>query len=262
MPPVAASPAGVPLVSNTQTNKVRADFDVEKFRVLIQQKGYYAIWRKAVMCPCLNLESQQSKQDCENCSAAGYFYVNPIETQILMSNLERKKHAYANLGEWLEGSSMVTTFPEVRPAHLDSFEMLDGVMTYNEYFVKGERSGKRAVLPAGQDAATYKVVSVLHMFYEDAARQVVQLERGLDFEVTAAGWIVWLTKRKQPAEGTVITISYEFHPVWIVTTHPHGLRASLRRGPDSNKLVPLPLQAAVRLAYLTEIKTAIHSLDV
>lgn len=251
IPSTVTKPSQQTALSASELGKTRADFRVVEFRRIIQQKGYPLIWRKALLCPCVNKETEQARADCQTCDSSGFFYIEPLEIQGIMTGLEKKKDIYRNLGEWLEGSSMVTVEPEYRLGYRDSVEMVHSLMVFNEWITKGNRRGARHKLPENHDACRYKVVNVLHMLYERAENDYVLLERGVHFDVTKNGWIRWKGSALSIPDGTTFSVNYEFHPVWIVVTHPHSVRDTIIKFKQVNfTATALPLQAAVKLDYL------------
>lgn len=232
--------------------KTRADFRPEEFRKLIQQKGYYFVWRKAILCPCANPESQQPRVNCRICDSSGFIYVEPRVIQGVMMGLEKRKDIYRNLGEWLEGSAMVTVEPEHKLGFKDSLEMQHSLMAFNEWITKGNRRGIRADLPKGVDVARYRIARILHLLYEVDERPVA-LSEGVHFEITEQGWIRWLSPAAGIPDGTLFSINYEFHPIWLVITHPHSVRdtVSKYKRPDFT-VQSLPIQATVKLDYLLD----------
>ncbi len=254
----------------SQINKGRVDFKVDNFTRIILQKGYQFVWRKALLCPCTSPATDQARVDCQVCDSSGYIYIEPITVQGIMTNLEMKKGIYRNLGEWLEGTSVVTTTPEIRLGYRDSLAMVHSLMTFNEWITKGNRRGVRTRLPLGHDVCRYRVVNMLHLMYEvDKTTGKVSTEKvnpdnlrpkaaelGVDFEITKDGWIKWLFRgNERIPDGTVLTVHYEFHPVWIVITNPHGVRDTVTRLKEPLPTAKaLPLQVAVKLDYLIESK--------
>lgn len=241
-----------PRLSVDQLKKTRADIRVEEFRRIIQQKGYFLVWRKAILCTCFNAETEQAKADCSVCDGSGYFYIEPLDVQGIMTNLEKRKDIYRNLGTWLEGSSMVTIEPEFRPGYRDSYEMVHSIATFNEWITKGNRRGPRSKLPANHDVARYRIVKMLHML-RDVDGQPVGVEEKIHFEITDDGWIKWIGAGREIPDGTVFSINYEFHPVWIVVSHPHALRDTVTAFKHAVPAAQaMPVQAAVKLDYLIE----------
>lgn len=246
----ALRPGDQVVVNDVVLKKNRADLRVEDFRKVIRQQGYRLTWRKAILCTCVNQESHQATLDCSVCDTSGFFYIEPIEVQGIMTNLEKRKDLYRHLGEWLEGASMVTVEPEHRLGYRDSLQMTDSVMSFNEWIIKGNRRGTRSKLPEGQDSARYRIVRVMHLLH-DVNGSPSAVTCGIHFEVTDDGWIKWIGPGEDLKEGTVFSINYEFRPVWIVTNNPHAVRDTIT---GFKKPAPvaqsLPVQAAVKLDFL------------
>jgi hypothetical protein len=173
-----------------------------------------------------------------------------------MTGLELRKDVYRNLGEWLEGSSVVTTMPEVRLSYRDSIEMVHSVMVFNEWITKGNRRGIRSRMPHGQDVCRYRVVTMLHLVMDVNGVPLV-LENGTHFVINRSGWIQWTPQGDSLVDdGTVLSAHYEFHPVWIVVSHGHVVRDQVVKFRSPVPVsTALPLQAAVKLDYLLDSKT-------
>lgn len=265
-PTTAATASSVPITARTQEEyqalspfalaKTRVDFKAEEFRKVIQQKGYRLVWRKAILCPCVSPATDQARVDCPTCDSSAFFYVEPIAIQGIMTGLEMRKDVYRNLGEWLEGSSVVTTPPEVRLGYRDSVEMVNSVMTFNEWIVKGNRRGIRSRMPKGQDVCRYRVVNMLHLVM-DVNGVPLMLDNGVHFVINRNGWIQWTPSGDALVEdGTSLSAHYEFHPVWIVVSHGHAVRDTIQKlKSPTPTATALPLQAAVKLDYLLDSKT-------
>lgn len=245
-----------PGLKASQLAKGRVDFKVDEFDKKIAQFGYHLVWRKALLCPCVSPETDQARIDCSICDSSGYFYIEPISVQAIMSGLESRKGIYRNLGEWLEGMSVITTKAEIRLGYRDSLASVHSVMVFNEWITKGNRKGPRVNLPVGHDVARYRILRMLHMFYEVDERPVL-LEERIDYEITEDGWIHWLpTGNQKVPDKTLLTIHYEYHPVWIVISAPHGVRDTVtKRREPAPSAKALPIQAAVKLDYLIDSKT-------
>jgi len=263
IPQTARTPGEQATISDAQVGKNRADFRVEKFRQVIRQKGYFLIWRKALLCTCRNPETEQARADCDVCDSSGFFYIEPLKVQGIMTNLEKKKDIYRHLGEWLEGTSMVTVEPEHRLGYRDSLEMVHSVMTFNEWIEKDNRRGTRSKLPVNHDAARYRISRMLHLMF-DVNDQPVSVEEGVQFRITKDGWIEWIGSGINIPAGTIFSANYEFHPVWVVINHPHGIRDTVA---DFKQAEPtaqaMPVQAAVKLDYLIDdIASALPTTEV
>jgi hypothetical protein len=232
-------------------DKQRSDFRTNEFYRVIRQKGYFLKWRKAILCTCVNSETEQANMNCTACDGSGFFYVDPIDIQGLMTNFNKKDDIYQRPGHWLSGDSVVTVEPQYRLGFRDSLEMKDSIMVFNEWMVKANREGVRANLADNYDAARYAIVSAVAAFVDDSGSPF-RLTEGTHFTVTKEGLIRWTASGNSVVEdGSYVSIHYEFHPVWIVLSYPHALRDTVSTLKRANQTVEaLPLQATVKLDYL------------
>jgi hypothetical protein len=151
----------------------------------------------------------------------------------------------------------ITVEAQYKLGYRDSIEMKDSVMVFNEWIIKGNRRGIRRTLPDYHDTARYRVARVAALMHADANKNPVRLSEGADFEITADGWLKWLGRSRDIADGTPFSIHYEFHPVWVITSHPHALRDTVTTFKKPGETIEgLPLQAVGQLDYLLDISNA------
>ena len=250
--PIAQSNDQLPL------NKTRADFRPQEFDRALLQHGKRITWRKAMLCPCLRDETQQADLACTDCDGSGYFYVDPLAIQALMFAFSDSTRLYEKFGLWASGEVAVTTQAPHRLSWRDSLEMTDDLMSFNELIKKDSRRGRRQNLPPNTDVARYRIAHLTKAIVSSTSTgSFTTLEQGIDFNVNDQGHIVWTAagNAKFPS-GTVVSIHYDFHPVWIVMSHPHAVRSDIKGfKEDPNKVQPLPLQASAQLDFLTESET-------
>jgi len=236
-------------------DKTRADFRPEEFDRLILQHGKRIIWRKAMLCPCLRDETQQADLACTDCNGSGYFYVDPLEIQAVMAAFSASTRLYEKFGLWASGEVAVSTQAPYRLSWRDSLEMVDDLMSFNELIKKGNRRGRLRNLPANTDVARYRIAHMTKILVKTAASgSFVTLEQGIDFDLNDQGHIVWTsTGNSKVPDGTIVSVLYDFHPVWIVMSHPHAQRSDVKGFKESpDKIQPLPLQASAQLDFLQD----------
>lgn len=244
--------------------KTRADFREEEFVKLIRQHGKFVIWRKALLCPCFNPESEQAVVNCGNCNGSGYLYVDPHQIQAVMMQFDKRTSVYEKFGLFQEGSCQVTTEAQYRLGYRDSLEMLDSVIPMNELLIKGDRRGRRRTLPAGVDSARFRIVSVARLIHQDQDGKIISLEEGQHYTITPEGWLRWTTvgDRVVPQRG-VLSIHYDYHPIFITVSWMHVTRddVSGRRTIKSKpRTVSHPVQAVAKLDFLVNVN-GLPSLD-
>lgn len=233
--------------------KLRAEFKSEEFARAIAQHGKHVIWRKALLCPCFKEDLQQPDPNCARCDGSGYFYVDPIAIQAVILSVDQKMNMLERQGAWLSGRSMITVDADHRIGYRDSLQMRDSIMSFDEYLKKGNRRGIRAQLPAGKDSARYRIVNVTYLLYLDKANKVHELKEKQHFVIDGNGWIEWLTAgNKLVADAAMVSIRYEYHPAYVIESHPHAIRDDFesKKTGASSQVTSLPLQAVALLDYL------------
>lgn len=232
-------------------NKTRADYRAEEFIRLIKQHGKRLVWRKAMICPCQNVETDKSELDCPFCNAEGFVYVQPQQIQAHMASFDKRTTVAEKFGLMQEGSAMLTTFPEHRLGFHDAIELEDARAPFNELIVRGDRRGARAALADDVDAARYRVLSVAAMLWRRSSSELVALEEDVDFTITAEGWIRWISSRVP--DGAVVSIHYDYAPIYLIISHPHVTRideSGRRTTPSNPRVIGLPNQALGKLDFL------------
>jgi len=237
-------------------DKSRSDFREQDFVRVINQHGKYVVWRKALLCPCLSEKTGQADLACTDCDASGYLYVDPIDIRALMMQFDKSTRIYEKFGLWQEGGVAITVEPKYRLGYRDSIEMKDSIMSFNELLKKGNRRGIRSKLPSGVDSARYRITNLTRMIYREVKTGLtITLENGAHFTVTDDGWIKWTASgNAQVADGTFLSVHYDYHPVFLIESWPHASRDDvIGRKVAKARVVSLPLQAMGKLDFLTDV---------
>ena len=234
-------------------NKTRADFREEEFVRVIRQHGKYVVWRKALLCPCFNPETEQAALDCPDCNADGYIYVQPKRVQALMFQFDKKTTIYEKFGLYQEGSVNVTVEAKYRLGYRDSLELEDQIIPMNELLIKNNRRGRRNGLPTGVDSARFRIVDVAALLYRKND-SIVSLEQGIHYSITKEGWIKWTSAGNRVIpDGGVFTIHYDFHPIYMVISWMHVTRDDVsgrKTEPAKDRVIAHPVQAMAKLDFL------------
>lgn len=235
-------------------SKTRADFRPEEFERVILQHGKYLVWRKALLCPCFNPETEQAMVNCPNCNADGYIYVHPMRIRGLMMSFDKRMNIFEKFGVLQAGATNVTVSAKYRLGYRDSLEMEDQLISFNELLTKGNRRGPRSVLPAGVDSARFRIVNVAALILRDKSGAVLSLEEGIHFSITDEGWIRWTSQGNRAIpDKTTFSLHYDFHPIYQIDSWPHATRDDVsgrKTVPSRDRVVALPLQAAAKLDFL------------
>jgi len=232
--------------------RLRTNFRTVEFDRLLLAHGKRVVWRKAMLCPCQQESTDQANPACAACDGSGYFYTDPLEIQAHMAAFSKSTRLYEKFGLWTSGEVAVTTQQAYRLAWRDSIEMVDDLMNFNELLKKGNRRGRRAALPAMTDSARYRIAKLTKALYLDPTGQVLPLEVGYHMTLNAQGHIVWLAAGERlVCDGQLVSVHYDFHPAWVVTSHPHAQRSDLVAA-DTVDAVGLPLQCSAQLDFLAQ----------
>lgn len=245
--------AGLPL------QKTRAYFREEEFTRVLRQQGKHVLWRKALLCPCMNTETTQALLNCPDCNGSGYVYVDPMPIQTIMLMFDRSTSIYERFGLWQEGSVQFTTEPQHRLSYRDSIEMLDSVMTINELLTKGERRGRKRTLPEHVDSARFRITKLTKLLYRTTAGVLTALEQGVHVEVTMEGWLRWLpVGRRTVPDGSIISVHYDYHPVFIILSWMHATRdviSGRKTSAATPRVISLPVASMGKLLFLADTTT-------
>ncbi len=235
MPSVKVSPVlGGPLSRN--------DLTPSEYERLIDSKGYRATWEKATFCPARSAADPTDHDINHTACDQGYVYFDPQEIRVLMSGIQTRQ-AYMQPGRLEPGSAMATVKPQYRLSFLDKITLLDSTLRFTELVTRADYG----VL----DPLKYEVVNVVDCRDRDHV-----FTYGVDFNLDTNGNIQWIATGQSPVAGGPYTVSYEHHPVYIVTDLAHDIRDTMLA--SANQSVPkrteeyakLPVQAIVKLHFL------------
>jgi hypothetical protein len=240
--------------------KTRASFHEEEFIKLVRQHGKNVIWRKAMICPRQTDETEQSKLGCSYCGGSGLIYVDPHVISATMMQFDKRTTLYERMSLWQSGEVQVTVEPQFRMGFLDSLELIDPVIPFTETLKKGNRRGRRQTLPAARlvDSARFRIVHVAKMLFVCPGKDTVEvLEEGTHFAISPEGWIEWTaTGDAFVPEGSSLSVHYDFHPVYLVTSWTHVTRDDMsgRKTPAGikSRSISLPVSSKAKLMWLTD----------
>lgn len=237
-------------------DKTRADFREEEFTRVLRQHGKFIVWRKAMLCPCWNDETDQPSVDCEDCNQSGYIYVHPLQIQAWMAQFDGKIRLYEKFGIWQEAQVSITTEAKHRLGYRDSIEMRDSVIPFQEIIFKRNRRGPRVSLPEGVDSARFRIRNIASAVHKTKGGALAFLEEGTHFTITREGWIQWTAAGDRAVpDGDAVSLYYEFHPIFLVLSWFHVTRddTSARKAPPTQpRIISNPVQAMAKLDFLVD----------
>lgn len=258
----------------------RVDFRPERFDAAIVLHGYRLWWSRSAVCPCrANEQTDQPDPTCTLCRGSGRFRFLPdaalaaggvdaagnpvvlhpsgeaVMIHGLVSSVSKQPQVYERAGDWLFGTAMLTTQRENRVAFRDRLEAVDTVMPWSQ-ILKADGASTIRTGMGGRDEHALR----FRPTHVNLLRSVATVYReGEDFAVSANGsGIAWL--ETAPDAGVVLSVHYEFHPIWEIVDHVHVARdqyVAFGRGPDvradkARQHERMPIQAMMRLAFLLD----------
>lgn len=265
--------------------KAMAAFNADEFQALIDTSGLEFRWSRAVECPCRMVGSDQWKPDCLLCGGDGWWYIHPDARErrdeaanqdwMLIKAVHAPQGAnlawddYQSFGGLDSGRATLTVHAVSRVGYRDKFVSVEQVMSRSELLVMGSRGGGNTnafTVPVGKTgretavqrtALRYEPLRISFAAINDGVEATIYRE-GADYVVreptaTNPARLVWKAGRG-PTEGTVYTLHYDCHPVWVVDGAPYSVQGG--KGPDTGakgtwNAQTLPTTFEVLLDFLT-----------
>jgi hypothetical protein len=222
------------------------DFDVNAFDALLWNKGYNILHEESRVCPCRSRESGSALSTCENCRGFGFFFLNPIKTKAIVTNINQNP----KYNEWsVENAGTIYAsmlFANIL-AEYDRITFTDVVTKWSENLKVRTVDGQQFIF------LTYKPHEILDIFVLATAREpLIKLTAGTDYEISSTNdYIVLLNFVPLTGFNSTIAITYLCHSQYHIIDLPHALRAStLINTSGQNEKVDLPVQAVLRRAHL------------
>jgi hypothetical protein len=260
-------------VTTIDLGKIRArvDFNIAEFDRAIFQMGARVHWSRALECPCrLNDQTRQPDPTCDACDGTGFLYVHPSEaqrlvqytctppfedtadaaaTQVLVQSVTKDPQIFEKFGEWVFGTVRCTPFSFARLDFRDRLRLVDSVTSYRQVFYVPESRTILVGSRAPENKLKYPVVN-LREAYKLAGSTKVNL--AAKTAVNANGSLTF-TDPTDPVNGSLVSISYDYHPNLIVLDHVYAWRDTLKilktKEPVGAHAV-MPHHAMARLDFL------------
>lgn len=260
-------PTRVPPKAKTQG---RVDFDMDKFRVLMEQKGVEVSWIQTITCPCsqpsseagmdlFNVTDEVTGLDhaptCTTCKGSGFIRYDAQDIKILFQR-NAGSNDISDYGTSLNAGAGVTLLPEHLPSFGDRFRILNSAIVRSE---KITASAGQFIYDLSYNVTERELdldpapqtVSALEIYINDATGQNAFLLDPSNYSIDVANnqirFLSGLPGVNLPADQHEFSIKYYAHPEFVVTSHPYIIRdtKTLIKGVEKNQ--PLPVRCVVRL---------------
>lgn len=260
------------------------DFDPEEFRKMVMTHGLRVWWEQSAECPCSTRSKEylrdgsrftqdidaagqsvytgEPRANCPACKGNGYVLHSGQQIRAVLTGAKHNPKAFEIYGEYANGMISVSTLPEHLPGYQDRFTLLDSAMVYRE----------TRIAAGSVDKLRYPIVSrlldlvggptpfagVLYCLKAGVTGEVpvgfAPLEDGVDFEVTAEGYLDWalgLARGTAPTPGEPYSVTYCGAPRFAVVDYPHSLRDTWVKIKTANRTYQaLPINAMARLEFM------------
>jgi len=216
------------------------DFDRDQFTRYIDDKGYLITWEKAVLCPNVpgtGLSPRDHAIGCPVCGGAGFVYVDPIPTKMLMQGVKLSQSFYA-YGRWDSGGMLVTAEPEFALDCYDRLTLGNGVGRFTQRVVR--------LRSAAADVLKYAPLCFHYVAWVGRSGGLIRFQAGVDFRVSADGSSIEWPGAVQPDAGSFYSVCYDYRPRYVVTDLLHQHRDSTIEGNHYQ----FPVQVVAKLDYL------------
>ena len=230
--------------SRTPDNLPDPQLNPKDFEQLIRNRGIRFKLEKSAYCPNFtNIDTQQHDPNCKLCDGGLVYYSETIISGILQN--QKLERFYEVQGLWNVGECICTFSAyddDGRAIDLAIYDKLS-CLDYESRFVEVLEHS-----PTGIDRLKYPATSVEFLRTTDKIYYVDS-----DFVITPEGYISWRDPANQPSynqsiqKGQIITISYCYKPVFLITQILHELRATKAFDPVTNTSVAIRLPQMVLL---------------
>lgn len=120
---------------------IRLDFLHPDFSALIDNKGYDAIWERAIPCPCAKRQGAPMS-NCQNCQGTGWVFINPMQIKVVSQSLN-KETKYKEWSQERLGTASFTVRPEYHLNFMDKITLLNTSSRESEnrlvYIIDGQK---------------------------------------------------------------------------------------------------------------------------
>lgn len=216
----------------------RVDFSPDEFDKIIYQKGARIIWEQAILCACIDENSQQADYNCPNCHGKAFRYFNPTEIRGAVTSLNRTDESQS-AGMVDVGTAFLTTRASDNVSFRDRLTFVDFTTKYSQVLTVRDQK-----LRLKYDAQQIdRVMSTARAF-----EQEVDFTVNADYsEITFNPDIV--------EDGTRISVLMTVRPSYIVIDMPHELRGTfINFGVPEERWVVLPKQLMLKREDLIPLK--------
>jgi hypothetical protein len=228
-------------------------FNKSLFEAAIWNKCYSVVMEKAIKCPC-STNQNQPLSDCRNCGGIGWFFINPIQTQALITNLNENTQ-YKNWSVELLGTISVSLRDSERIGNMDRITIVNNNLTDNKaYFselitLRGDQFDEFVFL-------AYRPIDIIGIWlFESSTTKLHKLDVD-EYEISSTNPYVidfdFDFSTISNFNGT-ISVLYTHEVQYHIMDIPHLIRNSYKiNNNGQDEQIVLPVNAIARRSHLIE----------
>lgn len=214
-------------LAQPDVNLNRNDFDS-----LIWNKGYNVTIEKAMRCPCKS-KGGDNLSSCRNCGGTGWFFINPVETKLVMQGMNFDNKFKSWTQEAL-GTVRITCMDRDRISWMDRITSKDAESYFSEvlYPIRINDQDLGEIYVA---SPSYAVLSVSEIFmYNGADEPHIRLNES-QYKFARGGYYIQITDQNLVAlEDVSISIRYRHHPQFHVIDITRDIMTSYTVDPNTD----------------------------
>lgn len=213
-----------------------------RFDKVIRDQGLPVKWSEAMFCYCITDNMNQPDYNCPVCKGKGFYYSDPKDTIVAVTNLSGKQDFLKEIGIIEAGTAYVTT-------------LSTDLMGYNDRLLFPDFSSKYSQILTFKEGIDGRLVSSI---FHKKIKNILKLigpntpEGGwiedVHFKTSEDGFsLIWIDENIKPVVDTKFSALYVTSPTYLISDVIHELRGTITTFHlPQPKFVELPKQFMIR----------------
>lgn len=216
----------------------RADFDLEGFEAIIQEKGLDVWWETTIQCPCKTKENS-FLSTCQNCLGTGWVMINRVKTKMIVHSMNSDTK-YKDWSEEKLGMATITAM------NRDKLSFMDRIIIENSLSIQSQVVTTKSFLNKIYCYTIYDISRILDVFVFGGSDQ--KLRRLIpDIDFTFERNKILFTNLE---EGVSVSVRYKHNVQYHILDIVHDVRDSFEiENSGKEKKIVLPVSAIARRSH-------------
>lgn len=226
------------------------EFEKNLFDAALWQKGYDCHVDKSIECPCRGGNENKPLPSCQNCGGVGWVFINPIQTKVLITGVNRDTK-YKQWSQELIGNVSVS----LRDIEQSGF--MDRITILNETAIFSEVRKIRQV-----EVTPLSFLNFIFLSYEVKNIEDIFVFKADNQKLIRLNSEQWIVNPNNPysivftddvltqSSNLTVSVRYKHNVQYHILDIPHVIRSSnITNGFGQLEKVRLPNQYMARLAH-------------